>query len=108
MEQLTNWSKLWKELSKIQNNAFARKKQNQEDDFWKHKAKDFDKMVDRRWAKPDSSRDFLIKKLKANPGSTLLDIGAGTGKWSLLVSSSASRVTALEPSLAMQDVLKKK
>lgn len=108
MEILTNWTTLWKELSEIQNKAFSRKKEHKEDDFWKNKAEDFDKMVDERWAKPDSSRDFLIKKLKDNPGSTLLDIGAGTGKWSLLVSPFAKRVTALEPSLAMQDVLKEK
>jgi len=108
MEPLTNWNKLWETLSENQSRAFAAKKQSQDDDFWKHKAKAFDKMVDQRWAKPDSSRDFLIKKLKDNPGSTLLDIGAGTGKWSVLVSPFASRVTALEPSPAMQAVLKEK
>lgn len=108
MEQLTDWATLWKDLSGMQNKAFARKKEGRDDDFWKHKAKDFDKMVDERWAKPDSSRDFLTQKLMDNPGSSLLDIGAGTGKWSLLVSPYASRVTAFEPSLAMQKVLKEK
>jgi SAM-dependent methyltransferase len=108
MEKLTNWFKLWEELSDLQNKAFARKKEYQDEDFWKHKAKYFDKMVDERWSKPDSSRDFLILKLKENPGSTLLDIGAGTGKWSMLASPHAEKVTALEPSSAMQSVLKEK
>lgn len=108
METLTNWTRLWKELSEIQNRAFGRKEQNTEDDFWKNKAKSFDKMVDERWEKPDSSRDFMIRTLKDNPGSTLLDIGAGTGKWSILVSPHAAKVTAFEPSLSMQEVLKEK
>ncbi|MCK5099824.1 MAG: class I SAM-dependent methyltransferase [Desulfobacteraceae bacterium] len=108
MERLTNWHKLWEELSDRQTNAFARKKEHQNDDFWKHKAKHFDKMVDERWSKPDSSRDFLIQKLKDNPGSTLLDIGAGTGKWSMLASPYAAKVTAFEPSSAMQKILRAK
>jgi len=108
MERLTNWHKLWSELSDIQERAFSRKKEHQADDFWRHKAKQFDKAVDKRWSKPDSSRDFLVQKLKDNPGSTLLDIGAGTGKWSLLVAPHTTKVTALEPSLAMQEVLRAK
>ncbi len=108
MERLTNWYKLWEELSDMQNKAFTRQKQSRDEDFWEHKAKNFDKMVDERWSKPDSSRDFLIKKFKNNPGSTLLDIGAGTGKWSIFVSPYAEKVTALEPSAAMQRVFHEK
>jgi SAM-dependent methyltransferase len=108
MEKLTDWYGLWAELSDIQNQAFARKKEFQDDDFWKHKAKDFDKMVDKRWSKPDSSRDFFIRTLKDNPGSTLVDIGAGTGKWSILASPYALKITAFEPSSAMQQILKEK
>lgn len=108
MERLTNWYKMWEQLSDMQNKAFAREKQHQTDDFWEHKARHFDKMVDERWSKPDSSRDFLIQKLKDNPDSTLLDIGAGTGKWSILVSPYAAKITALEPSSAMQEILREK
>ncbi len=108
MERLTDWCTLWKELSDIQEKAFARKRECPEGDFWKHKAKEYDKMVDKRWSRPDSSRDYLIQKLKDNPGSTLLDIGAGTGKWSLLAAPHAKRVTALEPSSAMREVLGEK
>jgi precorrin-6B methylase 2 len=120
MEKLTDWQNLWEQLSEIQSQAFARKKQDlpenqpdgqpkdQPDDFWKHRARQYDKMVDKRWSKPDSSRDFLIRKLQATPGSTLLDIGAGTGKWSLLASPHAAKVTALDPSPSMQQVLREK
>ena len=128
MEKLTDWQNLWEQLSEIQSQAFARTKQDppknqadghsehqpenqpehQSDDFWKHKARQFDKMVEERWSKPDSSRDFLIGKLQATPGTSLLDIGAGTGKWSILASAHAAKVTALDPSPAMQQVLREK
>ncbi|MBU0970531.1 MAG: class I SAM-dependent methyltransferase [Proteobacteria bacterium] len=108
MEQLTDWFRLWEQLSDIQSRAFDRQREHQEEDFWKHKARQFDKMVEERWSRPDSSRNFLVEKFKENPGSTLLDIGAGTGKWSLLVAPHAAKVTALEPSSAMQQVLKEK
>ncbi len=108
MEALTDWYELWRKLSDIQSRAFSEKKKNPKDDFWKHKARDFDKMVEERWSKPDSSRDFLIQKLKDTPGATLLDIGAGTGKWSILAAPYASRVTAVEPSSAMREVLDEK
>ncbi len=108
MEKLTNWHKMWQELSDIQARAFARQKKDRDGDFWRHKADKFDKMVEQRWEKPDSSRKFLMDKLKKDPGSTLLDIGAGTGRWSIFASSSALKVTALEPSPAMQEILKEK
>src|SRR6056297_154494 len=108
MEKLTDWYALWRELSEVQNRAFARKKDGQEEDFWKRKARKFDKMVDDRWAQPDSSRQFLLQKLRENPGSSLLDIGAGTSKWSILASGYAAKVSAFEPSLSMQEVLQEK
>jgi len=108
MEKLTNWHKLWEELSDIQTLAFASQDGRKGDDFWKHRARQFDKMVGKRWSRPDFSRDFMVKKLKENPGSTLLDIGAGTGKWSRLASPHVAKVTALDPSPAMQQVLKEK
>ncbi|MDY0374516.1 MAG: class I SAM-dependent methyltransferase [Desulfobacterium sp.] len=64
--------------------------------------------MEQRWAKPDSSRQFFLDKLSANPGSSLLDIGAGTGKWSVLVAPYAAKITALDPSETMQVVLKEK
>lgn len=108
MEKLTDWYALWRELSEVQNRVFARKKDGQEEDFWKRKARKFDKMVDDRWAQPDSSRQFLLQKLRKNPCSSLLDIGAGTGKWSILASDYVAKVTAFEPSLSMQEVLQEK
>jgi hypothetical protein len=44
------------------------------------------------WARPDSSRDFVVAQLKAHPGWTALDIGGGTGAWASLMAQHA-RVT---------------
>ena len=107
MEKLTDWTTLWKQLSEIQSRAFS-KKQPDKEDSWRDKARDYDKKVDQRWARPDSSRQFLLDKLAASPGSSLLDIGAGTGKWSVLAAPYAKKITALDPSKAMQAVLKEK
>jgi len=59
-----------------------------------------------RWARPDSSRDFVISQLDAN--ATVLDIGAGTGAWAVLLARRARRVTAVEPSAAMIEVMREK
>jgi SAM-dependent methyltransferase len=108
VEKLTDWFTLWDELVQIHTRAFARKKEHQGKDSWKNKAKDFDKMVKRKWENKDSSREYIISVLKSNPGSTALDIGAGTGAWSLLMAEYAEQVTALEPSDAMAEILMEK
>ncbi len=108
MEKVTNWLKLWEQLAETQVKAFGRKKEHQDDDFWKHKAKHFEGMVKKRWSKPDSSRSFVASTLEKNPGSTILDIGAGTGAWSVFLSPYAKTVTALDPSIAMGKILKEK
>lgn len=108
MTQLPDWLTLWKELSRIQTRAFERERSGGAEDFWQAKAREFDKMAKKRWTTPDSSRKFLVNLLKTHPGSTLLDIGAGTGNWSLLSAPHAAAVTALDPSAAMQEILREK
>ncbi len=105
MDSLPDWKQLWADLSHLQEGAFARQRQNPKDDFWKDRAKHFDKMVNKRWQTPDASRDYLLRQLKKHPGSTLLDIGAGTGKWALFAAPHAKTVTAMEPSIPMQELL---
>ena len=61
--------------------------------------------VKRKWVRPDSSRDFILAQLEAD--STVLDIGAGTGAWSILMAPHVKRVTAVEPSNAMIEVMRK-
>lgn len=106
MEKVTNWLALWETLSDLQNRSWGyTKKKVDGKDAWKDRARHFHEMVKKRWARPDSSRDFIVASLQQTPDATVIDIGAGTGSWSVLMAPHATGVTALEPSDAMQEVL---
>jgi 2-polyprenyl-3-methyl-5-hydroxy-6-metoxy-1,4-benzoquinol methylase len=105
MEKITDWNSLWRELVEIKARSHKRKAgATQQADIWADRALDFKEGVKRRWAQPDSSRDFILSQMDAD--STVLDIGAGTGEWSLLLSRRARHVTAVEPSRAMIEVMR--
>jgi 2-polyprenyl-3-methyl-5-hydroxy-6-metoxy-1,4-benzoquinol methylase len=98
---MTNWIQLWNDLVDMREWRYQQTETPENHDRWKTRARDFDSHVRRRWAKPDSTRTFLVALLKAMPDSTVLDIGAGTGKWIVWLAPHAKRVTAIEPSSAM-------
>ena len=102
MEKIPDWLKLWRDL--VEKQTVMYENINVKKDGWKNKAKHFDKDVKKRWAKPDSSREFVLSKL--TPGSTIVDIGAGTGSWAILLAKKAKKVTAIEPSESMIEVMK--
>jgi SAM-dependent methyltransferase len=105
VEKITNWNSLWRELVEIK--AKSRKKKSEENapaDIWADRARDFKEGVKRRWVRPDSSRDFILSKIDSD--STVLDIGAGTGDWSILIAPRAKQVTAVEPSDSMIAVMR--
>ncbi len=105
MEKITDWNSLWRELIEVK--ARGRKRDmgaEPTSDVWCAKARKFDEGVKRRWAKPDSSRAFILSQLDTD--STVLDIGAGTGAWSALLARRARHVTAVEVSPAMIDVMR--
>lgn len=93
------WSALWRELSlrfrwpeKMANGAPI--------DRWTRRAHSFNarvKMTDS--TETDLLQEFVLKSL--SPESTVLDIGAGTGRWSIPMGRIARRVTAIEPSPSM-------
>lgn len=106
MEKLTDWNSLWRDLVEIKlQSRKVRSGSSPDFDAWSDRAEAFDRGVKRRWAKPDSSRDFILSQLDKN--STLLDIGAGTGSWSALLARHVRQVTAIEPSAAMIKVMRK-
>ncbi len=105
MEKPTDWIALWRELVE----ARARGRESAADrgtstDQWEARARDFNEHVNRRWARPDSSRDFIVSKLDAD--ATVLDIGAGTGVWAALFAGHVRRVTAVDPSPAMIAIMR--
>jgi SAM-dependent methyltransferase len=106
MEPITDWLLLWRQIveehEKSHKDSSLRKR-----DVWKDRAARFDENVKKRWARPDSSRSFVLEKLKANPGATVLDIGAGTGAWTCIMAPDAGRVIAVEPSESMASILER-
>ena len=55
---------------------------------------------------PNVHMDFILSMLRADPDSTVIDIGAGTGGWAVPMARYARTVTALEPSHEMIEGMK--
>ena len=110
MEKITDWFLLWRQLVDAHDRFWAiKKKQKQAHaDAWKDRARHFDKMVKKRWAKPDTSRELIRSMLVANLGATVVDIGAGTGAWAIFMARHAAHVTAVEPSDSMCEVMQER
>lgn len=51
---------------------------------------------------PADAVEFLLQKLKIQAGSVLLDLGAGTGKFTRLCRHSGARILAVEPVFGMR------
>ena len=106
MERVPDWALLWRQIVQMHEKG-RQAKSDKRGDMWTKKAHWFNDRVRKRWDKPDSSRDFMVKLLQANPGSSVIDIGAGTGAWVCKLAPYARTVTALEPSRAMIAVMEK-
>jgi SAM-dependent methyltransferase len=107
MEKVTNWIKLWKELVERQGPFWNLSKRSDENAYkWKDRAKKFDARVKKRWSRPDPHRSFIISMISPVKDATVLDIGAGTGSWSILMSKVARKITAVEPSPDMRSLLR--
>ena len=105
MEKVTDWNALWKELVDLR--AADRRKRREAGegkDPWIDRARRFHDGVRERWRQDDSSREFILSQVDA--GSTVLDIGAGTGAWSMMLARHVRRVTAVDPSESMLSVLR--
>jgi SAM-dependent methyltransferase len=107
VEKVTDWILLWRQLAESQSHIWKKGNGSDgEDDHWKDRARSFADGVKKRWAMPDTHKDFILSMLKADPNSTVIDIGAGTGGWAVPMARHASKVTALEPSSEMIKVMR--
>ncbi len=97
-----DWIRLWNHL--VRHREALRRPEPLPDsgDRWSARARTYDERAQLRWARPDSSRDFLAALLRSLPHATLLDVGAGGGKWTIPLAPLVRHVTAVEPSPAMR------
>ena len=72
-------------------------------DYWDRRANLF-----HRWTKESAASDplFLIIGSQLTPQATVLDVGAGTGRFTLALAPLVQHVTAVEPNAAMLDYLR--
>ena len=92
------WVELWHELS------LRFRQPTKGADAWRERASSFDTAVKRRQKEwPDPLVEALAEKLCAT--DTVLDIGAGTGRWAVPLAGVVARVTAIDPSPAMLSIL---
>ncbi len=99
MMQPTDWESLWRELasSDIQASLEGEAKMI---DRWRRVARQLDS-GERNL--PDTLLEHILGRL--TPEMTVVDIGAGIGRWSLPLASRARHVTAVEPLAGMRQVL---
>jgi iron complex transport system ATP-binding protein len=94
---------LWRELVEARARGRAAAGRGAGNDYWRGRAREYDERVRRRRNRPDPIREAVLSRVE--PGSTVLDIGAGTGAWLPELSRRAGRVVAIEPSEDMRSVL---
>src|SRR2546426_243513 len=51
---------------------------------------------------PPAAIDWVVERLRITPGATVVDLGAGTGKFSRMMHAAGARVIAIEPVAAMR------
>lgn len=98
----TDWGKLWGELAS-QDIMASPEGEAQMIERWRRVARRLDSG---KGAEPDSLLDDVRGRL--GPDTTVLDIGAGIGRWTIPLAQTARRVTAVEPLAGMRTVLRER
>jgi SAM-dependent methyltransferase len=95
MTHIIDWNEIWKLAHAIDTPS---------SDPWAPRAEHFENHVKSR----SRETDEIIAKFHCKPTDTVLDIGAGTGRYAIPLSKQVASVTAIEPSAAMRNHLEKK
>ncbi len=95
----TDWAELWRELASRDIQA-SDEGAAQMVERWRGVARKLDSGEKQD---PDPLLDQILGRLA--PETTILDIGAGIGRWTLPMARKARRVTAVEPLQGMRQVL---
>lgn len=110
MDRTIDWIGLWRELVEVHVGSWSARftEEGGEEKADRAIARSFDARVKDRSKKRDSSRLAVRDALRAHPGSTLLDIGAGSGAWVCFLARHARYITAVDSSAAMLDLMQEK
>ncbi len=95
----TDWGALWRELASrdLMTSAEGEARMVER---WRRVARQLDSGAK---TEPDPLLDFILGRL--GPEMTVLDIGAGIGRWTIPIATRVRHVTAVEPLLGMRNVL---
>lgn len=94
-----DYLRLWHELATRAHGHFGARFDQKE------RAREYDAASKRRnVGRPDFLFQFVKRDLR--PQDTVIDIGAGTGRWTVPLATVTDRVTAVEPAAAMAEVLR--
>jgi SAM-dependent methyltransferase len=88
----------WRSLYEART-AQAARLRGREGDFWGNRAQIFAKRIDA----PDATLGVILKRLQAS--DTVLDVGAGAGRYAIPIAAKVKEVVALEPSAGMGEAL---
>jgi len=99
---IERWHEMLDARAKQMDAAYARLGRTSAD-FWERRAKNY-----HRSTKEKVESDPFLRKLRqvVIPDSTVLDVGAGTGRFALALAPFAQHVTAVEPNAAMLQYLR--
>ena len=97
----------WRELilaRREQHDAACAAQGRTTDDYWARRAEGFRKFVQEAGKQADPFIDCILKELQ--PGDSVLAVGAGTGRHTVVLARHAKHVTALDPSVSMLNFLR--
>ena len=100
-----DWAALWQSLATEDVQSGAEGEQ-QMVTRWRRVAQELDAATGKRPNYPDPLLDFLLSRL--TPDMTVLDIGAGVGRWTVPIARKVLHVTAIEPAPGMREVLRER
>lgn len=96
------WTQRWRALASIDLMAGSAGEDRMVE-RWRELARRLDAGIEQR---PDPILDFVLDRLL--PGMTVLDIGAGVGRWTVPLAARVRTVTAVEPVEGMRCVLRER
>lgn len=105
MEEI-DWVQRWGEMVEAREDQAARLRARAalpQENFWDQRAEGFRRATQRRSGEPD--RVLELVSAQVTPQTTVLDVGAGVGRYALPLAAQARRVVAVEPSEGMRGYL---